>query len=342
MRLLCNLLTVMIYFFCIIVLCIRMDLYIMALAGYPPFLPTLPDPQYLTINEVRNSSTVFTTVFGNSGVDFSVNGSYSDAQIDSLITQASRMIDGYIKGSLTETVRQEYLIGTGSNFLQLRYRPIWRGVYMTLTDPAPMGDTSIIVDDLIGVRAGQFLVFPSNPDYPIVQPIGSDPYALQGPSVANSFEAATGPGTIPLNFALTKDHIVGEPVIISGVDTVALLLPYSVYPIPTNVMTIRYAQAQLQIWTPLNIQLFGVVSVFPRDVPLMVQYTSGFTPPYFPAPIKQACLQCMLYLSTSYRYEGVKRIKSDERSLEFGNQLPALPDAIKETLSAYRQSVGFK
>lgn len=313
----------------------------MPLVGYPPFVPSLPDPQYLTINEVRASSTTYKTLFVNKGVDFSVKGSYSDAEIDSLISQASRLIDGYIGGTLVATVNIEDTMGSGSDFLQLRKRPLWRGVYMTLTAVSLAGSQTITVDDRLGVLAGQYVLYPTNPDIPVPQTIIS-PFTLIGPSVANNYVIATGPGDIQLTYPLTRDHAIGEPVIINGLDNVSIRLPYSTVPVALSVLTPRYAQSQLLIWTPLEIQLYGTVNTFPKDIPLVVQYTSGYTPPFFPAPLKQACLQLMLYLSTTYRYEGVKRIKSDERAIEFGEFLPQLPTTICTALNRFSQVDGFK
>ena len=308
------------------------------------FVPEIPDPFYSTVPEVRSSVTTFAGPFQNEGVDLSEDGPYEDAQIAALISQASRLIDGFIKGSLMLHVVQEDHVGSGSNLMQLRQRPLWRGIRTTLTAPATAGDTSMMVQERVGMLAGQYVLFPNRPDYPVARPQLDSNFPV-GPGIDGSYvpvlARALGPGIVPLASPLTKSHLAGEIVAVNGVDTIAILLPYTLQPIPIDVITQRFNQGQLLIWTPLEIQLFGTTSVFPRNIPLRVQYTAGFETDRFPPVLKQACLDTMIYMMTGYRFEGVKRVRSAERALEFGEQMPVLPAGIRAMLSRYVQTTGF-
>jgi len=295
----------------------------------PQPTPYLPNPMYLTIEEVRSSVTWSYTAGGSEGTDFSIAGPYSDQQINNMILQASRKIDSYIKGSLALAVRLEETRGQDNNTLRLRHWPIWQGNITQLTADAPVGSTTLSLADATGAQPGKNLftqTAESTP--PIVGPNYTPPYW-------------GGPGVVTLKSPTTRDHFSGEPVTLAGLDFVQIVLPSSVYPITSESIVVQYALGLIQNFTPLIFQRTGYNPIFTKNTPIQIQYTSGLLPDQYPPSLKQACLDLMLYQVAARVLVGVKRYRSGQRTVEYEDAFAkGIPPSVCDALGEFKRSAG--
>lgn len=291
--------------------------------------PYLPNPMYLTLEEVRSSVTWAITPGGAEGTDFSIGGSYSDQQINNMILQASRKIDSYIKGSLALAVRFEETRGHDNNTLRLRHWPIWQGNATTLTADAPSGSTSLVLADATGAQPGKNLFTQTaEATPPVVGANYNPPYW-------------GGPDTVQLRYPTTRDHFSGEPVYLNGLDFVQIVLPTSFYPITTESIVVQYALGLIQNFTPLIFQRTGYNPIFTKNTPIQIQYTSGLLPDQYPPTLKQACLDLMLYQVAARVLTGIKRYRSGQRTVEYEDAFAkGIPPSICDALCEFKRSVG--
>lgn len=292
--------------------------------------PYLPDPMYVTLEDVRSSVTSAFLEGDQEGLDLSVAGPYNDQQVTNMIIQASRKIDGHIKDTLVLAVRFEETRGTDSANLRLRHYPVWQGSITSLTSPATAGDTTIQVADMLGMQPGKDVFFLSRESMaPVIHPT----------FVPNPLG---GPGPVTLYKPLLQSHYSGEQININGVDLVQIQLPNSVYPITTDTIIVEYALGLIQNYTPLIFQRTGYTPIFMKNVPIQIQYTSGLLPTQYPPALKQACLDLLIYQALGRRYTGIKRYHTGVRSVEYENALAkGIPPDVVDALSQFQRTEGF-
>lgn len=299
----------------------------------PSPTPYFVQPMYLTIEEARSYES---QVFTNSqlfGIDFSVVGNYSDQKIVNLIRQASNRIDGCIGDTLTLRVNIEETRGQGQSILKMAHWPIWNGANVFLTAPAAIGDTSITVDDTLGLQPGKILNFTIREDF-FHQEI------VSGKQVMPYYG---GPGVIQLQYPLLSNHPSGEKITVYGVDFITSTVPTQQVNINAAALLVQYSIGLIESYNPLSYQLTGYHTRFPKNVPLNIQYTSGYEPRQYPGPLRQACFELMLDNVLSRRSEGLKRVHSGVRSEEYedASTKMGMPEDIKCMLSQFRRNTGF-
>lgn len=295
----------------------------------PQPTPYLPNPMYLTLEEVRSSVTWGFLEGEQKGIDLSIAGPYSDQQILTLISQASRKIDGWIKDTLVLAVRFEEARGQDNNTLRLLHYPIWQGLQTTFTEAAHVGDTSISLAETMGIQPGKKLF--------------TNPAESTVPTVSGDYKGNYwgGPGVVTLDKPLLLDHSINEVLNVYGLDLVQIVLPTSFYPITTESIVVQYSLGLIQNFTPLIFQRTGYNPIFTKDTPIQIQYTSGMDPYQYPPSLKEACLDIMTYQIAARLYAGVKKVKSGERTVEYEDALAkGIPPSACENLSQFRRGGG--
>lgn len=251
-----------------------------------------PAPAYLTDTELTEG----VATWNFKGVDFSV---YTAPQRANLIQQASIKIDNFVGQSFMLTNILEDHRGRGGNTLYVRRTPIWTGLSTTLTAPANPGDTHLALADVSGLLPGVTLGgspwTPQGQAVYIADPLTS--HAEPAHNIAAAYTAGTL--TVPIRDAILKSHIVGTPVQVFGVDNIFLVQPGQIFPVPISDIMIESALGKIENSTALQFQMYGSTSIFPRGIPLRVQYTFGYPPGEYPWALKQICFE--LCISTVQR-----------------------------------------
>lgn len=300
----------------------------------PTASPFFNDPMYLTLEEVRASTTW--AVFDESdGVDLSFDGPYNDQQIINMIKQASRKMDGCMGDTHVLTTRWEEIRGTGSSNLRLRHYPVWQGLQTTLATDAPSGSTVISLNNVYGIQSGKYIFFATNPEAP-------NPY-VSGDFIQQFYP---GQGSITLAKPLVSNHYSGELVIVRGIDFV--MIQNGQQPVFTDISesNIQYSTGMIQefnYWMYQRQGQFGNGSAgWDRNVPFIVQYTSGYTPQQLPPPLKQACLDLMVYQVTARRGGGIERAHRGNTTIQYANNpfMKGLPQDICNVLYRFSRGTG--
>src|SRR5579885_1844205 len=277
---------------------------------------------YLQPSDLQDATVQYLSPWGTQGVDFS---QYTAAQLQSLITRASRQIDGYCKQTFALTNAQERYMGRGTNTLRLRRYPlaqipasVFGGagvlsqslvVNTTTTTANGKGDTVVSVADTSNIVAGQYLQWNDN--------AGENGIAIAGASVPS------GPGTITLTSALQSAHASGAQVIVNTVDYVQIVLPgQSFFPIPIQQLVVDAEKGLLINYTPLMFQNLGYATIFPRELPLFVRYTYGYLLGQIPGVLQEVCLeQCrrIVLRSGHLGAGGVRQWRLDDQSVSYAD-----------------------
>lgn len=278
--------------------------------------PYLPVPMYLTIEEARAS--MVDSGFGDEAagsIDFSVAGPFNNQQLKNMIVQASRRIDAHCLDTMMLTTRFEEQRGQGGSNIRLWHYPIWQGLITTLTADAHQGDMSIQLADTTGIQPGKILFLGVTFGQGQVIEFSVPTTQVSGNYVLNPYG---GPGTVPLVLPLGSGFPSGTTAQVSGVDFLQIVLPGSTYPISAQAIVTQYATGIIENYSPLIFQSVGYTPNFARDVPLQIQYTSGYLPSQYPPTLKQACLDVMTYQVVQRRMTGVVRAHRGETTVQYG------------------------
>lgn len=280
--------------------------------------------QYLAPGDLRGA----TTTYQGQGVDFS---QFPLSAVNDVITQASRKITAFCRDRMDERVVQEFYSGNGTNRLRLRHWPLWSGLRTTLAGAVVQGATSITLASATGLLPGQYINWDDGLEASI--------------PIASTY--TPGSTTVPLASATAAAHASAAPLHVNAVDYIQVMLPgNSTFSLDISQLVLEPELGTLVLYSTLFIPLFGYASIFPKDVPLQVQYTAGYTYPY-PDPITQVCLE--LCISTVLRNAspglgGLQSTKSEEQEDRFFNMtlMPELNADQKDWLMPYRRGRGIR
>lgn len=251
-----------------------------------------PAPAYLTDAELLAG----VATWNYKGVDFSA---FSALQRANLIQQASIKIDSFVGQSFMLTNIMEDHRGRGGNTLYVRRFPLWSGLLTSLTVAVNPGDTQMTLADVTGLLPGKTVN--ANPFMPSGQALYIADPSPQKPEPAHNIATAYVAGTlaVPIRDTIVKQHAIGTPVQVFGVDNIYLIQPGQVFPVPISDLMIEPTLGKIENSTPLQFQMYGSTSIFPRGIPLRVQYTYGYLPGEYPWGLKQVCFE--LCISTVQR-----------------------------------------